>query len=283
MKTCGLPIVRSVPDALLSVGDRKFRWQLRRANDSTAGGGTNDGGRCSDRSHRTAQYLIQAGIRRIERARTVTRLLLVLGSSVSSDRIRRLVSSEHDLTVVDDIPESTKDIFSVVEHSAPEILLVDRDLRNSDGIAITGNIVRTRRGRAPSLIVLADFHRRGDAIMAAKAGARGYLVKSQASCMLGPAIRAVASGEAWLCPSAAAELLDELGPQRYKAREPLPLTGRELNVIRLVAHGYSNVEAARELGVSESTVKTHVSRMLAKLNLRSRTQLAVFARDAGIA
>jgi DNA-binding NarL/FixJ family response regulator len=85
---------------------------------------------------------------------------------------------------------------------------------------------------------------------------------------------------AWLSASAAGELLDVIrGVQ--PGPSPVALTERERGVIRLIAHGYSNCEIARELGLSESTVKTHVSRMLRKLQLRRRTQLAVVARDIG--
>jgi DNA-binding NarL/FixJ family response regulator len=121
-------------------------------------------------------------------------------------------------------------------------------------------------------------------VRAAKAGVRGFLIKNQETWTLGAAVRAVVSGAGWLSPAAAGELIDQVrGDQAEPAESPpTPLTDRERVVVRLVALGFSNTEIAGELTLSESTVKSHVSRMLAKLGLRSRTQLAAFARDHGL-
>jgi DNA-binding NarL/FixJ family response regulator len=130
-------------------------------------------------------------------------------------------------------------------------------------------------------VLLADAYRPGDALAAAKAGVRGYVVDADSGWAWGTVVRAVAAGGGWLAPAVAGELLDELRA-RVPDRPRVPLTDRELSVLRLVARGCSNLEVAAELGLSQSTVKTHVSRMLARLHLRSRTQLAAFARDLGV-
>jgi DNA-binding NarL/FixJ family response regulator len=218
------------------------------------------------------------------------RLLLVLRSSTSFDHIRQELSQEHDITVVahDSAHGSAADsvtvdnIFATLGHAAPDLVLIERDLPRSDAIALAGDIALAR---ASPVIVLAGFYRAGDIAPAAKAGVRGYLTADQDARTWNAAIRAVASGAAWLCPAATGELLDEFGNRgaRHRAaREHPPLTERERSVIRLIADGRSNIEVAAELGVSESTIKSHVSRMLAKLEVRRRTQLAVLARDLGI-
>ncbi|MFD9893771.1 LuxR C-terminal-related transcriptional regulator [Amycolatopsis sp. NPDC059027] len=214
------------------------------------------------------------------------RILLVLGSSISSNGIRRILAKEPETEVVEDVTQTGSDVFAALAAVEPDVVLVDRDLPGEDGIAVVAEVVRSTGRRAPWTLVLADAYRRGDAARAARAGARGYLIKNQEAWTLGAALKAVAGGEAWLSPQAAGELLEEFRGGRPGRREPrgaTPLTERERGVIRLIAYGCSNLEVARELGVSESTVKTHVSRILAKLDLRSRTQLAAFARDLGIA
>lgn len=215
-----------------------------------------------------------------------TRILLVLGFSMSSDGIRGIVTRNDGLTLVGDVSFVNGDVHELLGKAGPEVVLIDRELPGADGITVAKEIVRTQGASAPLMILLADRHRKGDVMRAAKAGVRGYLIKDQEAWTLDAAIKAVAVGRGWLSPSAAGELLDEYRshvPQERISQESISLTGRELGVTRLIARGCSNTEIARELGVSESTVKTHVSRILTKLELRSRTQLVAFAYDSGIA
>lgn len=206
---------------------------------------------------------------------------------MSSDGIREILRKDRRITVVGDIDDVDEQFHRLVSQLRPEVLIVDRDLDHSDGISLATDIVSALGERAPMVIVLADAHHRGDVTRAARAGVRGFLIKNQETWTLGAAVRAVASGEAWLSPCAAGELIDELRgrqaePARPAPRTP-PLTGRERVVVRLVAQGCSNTEIAQKLTLSESTVKSHISRMLSKVGLRSRTQLAAFARDHGLA
>jgi DNA-binding NarL/FixJ family response regulator len=214
----------------------------------------------------------------------VLRLLLALESSISSDGIREILHKDHELEIVGDLSYACADIRFAILRYSPRVVLVDRDLPACDGINLAHEIIRTSLGRPPTVIVLADTLRAGDAARAAKAGVRGYLIKDQEAWTLGAAIRAVAAGAAWLSPPAAGELLDELQGGAHDgapAPELIQLTARERSVVRLVIRGCSNTEIARELSLSESTVKTHMSRMFTRLDLRSRTQLAAFARDHG--
>lgn len=200
------------------------------------------------------------------------RLLLALAATISSDGIREILQKDFD--IVGDITDGER-LRQLVSQERPEVLLVDRDLAGRDGISLATNLVAQLGGDAPMIIILADTHRRGDVTRAAKAGIRGFLIKSQEAWTLPAAVREVAAGAAWLSPAAAAELIDGIRSDQGEQR----LTDRERGVLRLVALGRSNAEIAGELTLSQSTVKSHISRMLSKLDLRSRTQLAAFAHD----
>jgi DNA-binding NarL/FixJ family response regulator len=213
------------------------------------------------------------------------RLLFVSGLSVSSNQVGRQLSREHDVTVIQSHPGTVAEILAAIARAAPDLLFVDRDLPGSDGISAVQEVARARRGPMPPVIILSDVHHAGDVTRAVKAGVRGYLTGNQETWTVNAAITAVVSGAAWLSPSAAGELLDELHKVTSRPAAALrhaSLTERERSVIRLIAQGRSNVEVAQELGVSVSTIKGHVSRMLAKLHLRRRAQLAVVARDLDI-
>ncbi|WP_206795491.1 response regulator transcription factor [Amycolatopsis sp. MtRt-6] len=212
------------------------------------------------------------------------RVLLILSCP---GRVGRQLAGEADIEVRYRTPETWSDVVAALEEFAPSVVVLDRDVLGTDGVTVAGDLARA--GRPPAVVLLAGAYRPGDVVLAAKAGVRGYVVDSAADSGGGspwPAVvRAVAAGGGWLAPVAVGELLDEFRTRvPYRPREPprIPLTDRELSVLRLVAQGCSNLEVAAELGLSQSTVKTHVSRMLARLDLRSRTQLAAFARDLGI-
>jgi NarL family two-component system response regulator LiaR len=141
-----------------------------------------------------------------------------------------------------------------------------------DGIEATRQI----RDLSPStrVIVLTSFDDDERVFPAIKAGAPGYLMKDGPPAELAEAVRRVHRGEALVAPTVAAKLMQEVAGRETAAAD---LTGRELDVLRLVARGLSNKLIARELGVSEKTVKTHVSNILAKLHLADRTQAALYA------
>ena len=206
------------------------------------------------------------------------RVLLILARDGRSRRIGRLLAEEGDIEVRHQVPETWSDIVTALEDFAPAVVVL-----GADSVAVAGDIARG--GRPPAVALLADAYHREDVVPAAKAGVRGYVVDSAGAGPWGAIVRALAAGGGWLAPAAAGELLDEFrarAADRLPERARIPLTERELSVLRLVARGCSNLEVAAELGLSQSTIKTHVSRMLARLDLRSRTQLAAFARDLGL-
>jgi NarL family two-component system response regulator LiaR len=158
------------------------------------------------------------------------------------------------------------------EELLPDVVLLDLVLPELDGI----EAIRRIRAISPStrVIVLTSYGEDEKIFPAIKAGAAGYLLKDMEPVELADAIRRVHRGEALLHPAVAARVVRELAQGRG---EPEPLTERELDVLRLIARGLANKAIALELGVSEKTVKTHVSNILAKLHLSDRTQAALYA------
>jgi DNA-binding NarL/FixJ family response regulator len=156
-----------------------------------------------------------------------------------------------------------------------------------DGVAATNQIVQTGRDGAPRVLVLTTFDLDEYVIAALRAGASGFLLKDVRPEDLVAGIRAVATGDAIVAPSVTRRLLDRFAsrlPSDGGLRSPEldQLTDRELEVLRLVARGFSNAEIADSLVVATTTVKTHVGRVLTKLGLRDRVQAVVYAYDHGI-
>jgi len=215
-------------------------------------------------------------------APVVIRVLLILSCPRRARRIGRQLAEEADIEVRHRVPETWSDIVTALEEFSPSVVVLDRFVLATEGAAVAGDIARG--GRPPAVVLLAEAYHPGDVVPAAKAGVRGYVVDRPGDAW-GPIVRAVAAGEGWLAPPAAGELLEAFRarvPHGLPERPRIRLTDRELSVLRLVAEGCSNLEVATQLGLSQSTIKTHVSRMLARLDLRSRTQLAALARDLGI-
>jgi NarL family two-component system response regulator LiaR len=160
----------------------------------------------------------------------------------------------------------------LVQQSLPDVVLMDLVMPGVDGIEATRQI----RDLSPStkVIVLTSFDDDERVFPAIKAGAAGYLMKDVPPAELAEAVRRVHRGEALVAPSVAAKLMQEVAGRKPAIAD---LTERELDVLRLVARGLSNKLIARELVVSEKTVKTHVSNILAKLHLADRTQAALYA------
>jgi DNA-binding NarL/FixJ family response regulator len=158
----------------------------------------------------------------------------------------------------------------------PDVVLMDLLMPVMDGITATG-VIHTE---VPDTEVLALTSVLEDASVtgAVRAGAVGYLLKNTQADELCRAIKAAAAGQVYLTPEAAARLMREV----RAPESPETLTEREVDVLRLLAEGYANKEIARDLGIGEKTVKTHVSNILAKLGVQSRTQAALYAVHIGL-
>ena len=167
----------------------------------------------------------------------------------------------------------------------PDVVLMDVRMPELDGIAATHEIVAAGGADGPRVLVLTTFDLDEYVYRALRAGASGFLLKDSPPDRLVAAIAAIRDGEALLAPSITRRLVERFAGPRLAAPEHpglAELTARELEVLALLARGLSNAEIAAELVVSVATVKTHVARMLMKLDLRDRVQAVVLAYEAGI-
>jgi NarL family two-component system response regulator LiaR len=208
------------------------------------------------------------------------RVLLTDDHAIVRKGVRALLATERGIQV---IGEACSGAEAVVQAEAlrPDVILMDLVMPDLDGIDATRQITAKLPGIR--ILVLTSFAADEKVFPAIKAGALGYLLKDSGPEELVEAIRRVHDGEPWLEPSIARKVLLELS--HSPKQQPLtadPLTERELDILRLLAQGCSNKEIALKLSVSELTVRTHVSNVLGKLHLASRTQAALYALQKGI-
>jgi len=208
------------------------------------------------------------------------RVLIVDDHAILRKGIRALLSTEADMEVVGEAADGLEAVARARE-LRPDVVLMDLMMPNLDGIQATRRISAEVPG--VRVLVLTSFAADDKVFPAIKAGALGYILKDSGPAELVQAIHQVHAGQPSLEPSIALKVLHELS---HPPQQPLtldPLTGRELEVLRLVAKGRSNKEIADELVITELTVRTHVSNILGKLQLASRTQAALYALKEGLA
>jgi NarL family two-component system response regulator LiaR len=208
------------------------------------------------------------------------RVLLVDDHAILRKGIRALLSTEPDIEVVGEAGDG-QEALTQAEALGPDVILMDLVMPNTDGIEATRQVVARHSG--VRVLVLTSFVADDKVFPAIKAGALGYILKDTGPDDLVRAIRQVHRGEPTLEPEIARKLLFELAQPSRQPPTPQPLTGREMDVLRLIAQGQSNREIAEELVLSETTVRTHVSNILGKLHLASRTQAALYALKEGLA
>lgn len=216
------------------------------------------------------------------------RVLLVFDRAVVRDGVRALVTADRAVRVIGESGGDLDDVERAVRRHHPDVVLVDLHLTGDDGIATAAGLLHRLPDGPPGIVILAGSARDGDFRRAARVGIRGYLLEQDESMHIVSGLKAVASGEAWLSARAARRLLDDYRDSpstscNSPVAGPDTLTRRERGVVELIAQGRSNAEIAEELVLGETTVKTHVSRILTKLKLRDRTQLAAFAYQTGLA
>lgn len=209
------------------------------------------------------------------------RVLLADDHTIVRSGVRTLLATEPDIEVVGEVGNGA-DAVTQAEALRPDVILMDLVMPVLGGIEATRQITAALPG--VRVLVLTSFAADEDVFPAIKAGALGYLLKDSGPEDLVRAIRQVSRGEPSLEPSIARKVLLELShpPTAHQPLTKSPLTERELDVLKLVAQGYSNKVIATKLFVSELTTRTHVSNILSKLHLASRTQAALYALQQGI-
>ena len=208
------------------------------------------------------------------------RVLVADDHAIVRKGIRALLATEPDLEVVGEA-KNGRVAVAEVERLDPDVILMDLVMPEMDGIEAIRRI--TARDPEARILVLTSFAADDKLFPAIKAGASGYLLKDSDPKDLVGAIRQVYRGESSLHPTIARKLLQELSQPPERGPAPESLTEREVEVLRLVARGRSNRQIAAQLVISEATVRTHVSNILGKLHLASRTQAALYALQAGLA
>jgi len=218
-----------------------------------------------------------------------TRIVIVDDQALLRAGFRLILETEPDLEVVGEASDGAE-ALDLVERLTPDIVLMDIRMPVLDGLQATRRLAEAGRADptrpAARVIILTTFDLDEYVYDALRAGASGFLLKDAPPDQLIGAIHAVAAGDALIAPSITRRLIAEFAARPTPAPAPPPglsdLTARELEVLRLVARGRSNAEIASELVVSGTTVKSHVARMLMKLDLRDRVQAVVLAYECGL-
>ncbi|WP_328995653.1 response regulator transcription factor [Kribbella sp. NBC_01245] len=181
-----------------------------------------------------------------------------------------------DIEVVGEAGDG-EEALAVVENTRPDVVLMDLRMPRRDGVSATGAIVTGYP--ATKVLVLTTYDTDADILHAVEAGATGYLLKDTPHAELLDGIRAAARGETVLAPPVAAKLMSRMRTPVSTAAAPSP---RELEVLAAVARGLSNAEIGRELFIGEATVKTHLQRLFAKLDVDDRTRAVTTAIERGL-
>ena len=207
------------------------------------------------------------------------RVLICEDHAIVRKGIWALLTTEPGIMIVGEAGNGIEAVTQAVALN-PDVILMDLMMPELDGIEATRQI--TAQYPDAHILVLTSFAADDKVFPAIKAGALGYLLKDSGPDELVQAIRQVAKGEPSLEPAIARKLLSELHHPPKAPLTPDPLTGREVDVLRLISQGLSNREIAEKLVITERTVCTHVSNILGKLHLASRTQAALYALKEGL-
>jgi DNA-binding NarL/FixJ family response regulator len=223
----------------------------------------------------------------------VIRVIIADDQDLIRGGLRMILEAQDDLQVVAEAATGAAAV-RLCHELVPDLVLMDVQMPEMDGIEATRQIVRGLPDQSPDqapaartqVLVLTTFDRDDYVYAALRAGASGFLLKTAPPLRLVEAVRLVAAGEALLAPSVTRRLIEQhldcrVSPPNAPAISEV-LTPREIEVVTCIARGMSNAEIANELMLGEATVKTHVNRILSKLQLRDRVHVVVFAYDSGL-
>jgi DNA-binding NarL/FixJ family response regulator len=212
-------------------------------------------------------------------------VLIVDDQALVRAGFRMILEAEQDIEVVGEAADG-REAVAEARRLRPDVVLMDVRMPDVDGIEATRRLLDDD-GTGAKIVMLTTFDMDEYVYDALRAGASGFLLKDVPPEQLVAGIRAVASGDALLAPSVTRRVIEEFvrrPPDSIRTAPPelAELTAREHEVLKLIARGLANAEIAKELFVSETTVKTHVAHVLMKLKLRDRVQAVVFAYESGL-
>ena len=213
-----------------------------------------------------------------------TRVLIVDDQSLVRAGFRMILEAEEDIEIVGEAADGLTAVLAARE-TEPDVILMDVRMPNVDGLEATRRLLEGKES-GPRILILTTFDLDEYVYEALRAGASGFLLKDTPPEQLVEAIRVVAGGDALLAPQITRRVIAEFvrrPPSTVRQAAGLDeLTVRELEILRYIARGLSNAEIAADAHVSETTVKTHVARILMKLRLRDRVQAVVYAYEHGV-
>ena len=213
------------------------------------------------------------------------KVLIVDDQSLVRAGFKMILDAEPDIEVVGEAADGLEAVIAARE-TLPDVILMDVRMPNVDGLEATRRLLDGKQ-EGPRILILTTFDLDEYVYEALRAGASGFLLKDTPPEHLVDAIHVVAGGDALLAPSITRRVIEEFVRRPPESARKVPagldeLTARELEMLRFIAQGLSNAEIARAAFVSETTVKTHVARILMKLRLRDRVQAVVFAYEHGV-